>query len=219
MRQRLLPLFLLVPLCLAAAPVAVAKDEPAPAAKSGGGEKKAAQEGIDIFAPRFDLAIWTIVVFLCLFFILKKYAWGPMLEGLQKREENIHAALEEAKKAREEAQVLRAQLQKEMEQNAQKMAALMEEARREAQQLKEAMKAETTKEIQTERERLRREIEIARDQALQELWNRSAELATLIAAKAIRRQLSIDDHRRLVDEALRELKDAGSQRQREIASI
>ena len=52
----------------------------------------------------------------------------------------------------------------------------------------------------------RREIETAKDQALSELWGKSAELATIISAKAIRRSLSEEDHRRLLDEALTELK-------------
>ena len=70
------------------------------------------------------------------------------------------------------------------------------------------MIAKARAEIQAERERLRREIEMARDQALQELWKQAADLATMISAKAIRRQLSAEDHRRLVDEALTELQGA-----------
>src|ERR1700722_13023408 len=57
----------------------------------------------NIFKGFLDLSIWTIVVFLVLFFVLKKWAWGPMLEGLQKREQSIHSAMEEAKAAKEEA--------------------------------------------------------------------------------------------------------------------
>ena len=47
-------------------------------------------------ARRLDLGIWTMVVFLLLLFVLGKFAWKPMLEGLEQREEAIHAALEEA---------------------------------------------------------------------------------------------------------------------------
>jgi F-type H+-transporting ATPase subunit b len=71
----------------------------------------------------------------------------------------------------------------------------------------------------TERERLRRDISTARDQALQEIWNQTAQLATLISAKAIRRELTDEDHRRLVDEALAELRQASHERQHEVASI
>lgn len=82
---------------------------------------------------------------------------------------------------------------------------IMEEARRDAELLKEEMRAQATRDIQTERQRLRREMDIARDQALQELLNHAARLATLISAKAIGRHLSEEDHRRLIDEALGEM--------------
>src|SRR5262245_50268704 len=89
------------------------------------GAAAAAEGGINIFEPRYDLGIWTIVVFLGLFFILRKYAWGPMIEGLAKREENIKGALEEAKKARKEAENIQADLKKQFDGAAQKIAEMM----------------------------------------------------------------------------------------------
>ncbi len=161
------------------------------------------------FAGALDLTIWTWVVFLLLFFILKKYAWGPMLEGLRRREENIRLAMEEARLAREEAHKLREDLQARINRAHEEVREILDEARRDAQHTKEEMVNQARSEIQTERARLRREIEMTRDQALQELWNRTAELATQVSAKAIRRQLTTDDHRRLVDEAIADLRRAG----------
>src|SRR5260370_4063487 len=78
------------------------KQEQAKDAKKEDGEHKKPSDP-PIFTPRrLDLALWTLVVFLLLFFVLSKYAWGPMLEGLKKREENIRSALEDAQRAREE---------------------------------------------------------------------------------------------------------------------
>lgn len=165
----------------------------------------AADDKPDMLSPRFDLGIWTIVVFALLFVVLTKYAWRPMLEGLHKREDTIRAAVEEAKRAREETAREHAALKAELAKAYAEIPAIMEEARRDAQALKEEMRATAQAEIQTERQRLRREIDMARDQALQELWTQAAQLATLISAKAIRRSLTEDDHRRLVDEALTEL--------------
>ena len=153
----------------------------------------------------WDTALWSIVVFVALLFILRKMAWGPMLEGLQKREDSIRSAVEEAKKAREETQRVTAQFQAEMAAKMAEIPKIMEEARREAEQLKETMRADATKANQADRQRLLHDIETARDQALQEILNRTAQLATLISAKAIGRHLSEDDHRRLVDEALDDL--------------
>jgi len=167
----------------------------------------------------WDLGLWTIVVFGLLLFVLRKLAWKPWLEATQRREQNIRQALEEAQRARDEAQRLRDQLQSEMDRAAEKVRAILDGARSDAQRATEEMLGKARMEIQKERERLLREIGMARDQALQEIWNQTAQLATLVSAKAIRRQLSVDDHHRLVDEAIAELRQAGKQRQREVASV
>lgn len=160
---------------------------------------------ISPMAWAWDTAIWSVVVFVLLLLILRKFAWGPMVEGLQKREKTIRDAVEEAKKARDETARVTARFQAEMTAKMAEIPKIMEQARRDAEQLKEEMRAQAAKDIQAERQRLRREIETARDQALQELWTRAVQLATLISAKAIGRGLSEEDHRRLVDEALHDL--------------
>ncbi len=159
----------------------------------------------NILEPRFDLGIWTIVVFVILLVVLWKTAWGPMLEGLHKREETIRGSVEEARRTRDEMEQLRSRFKIEMDQAYAKIPEMMDEARREAQRLSDEMRAKATADIQAEKQRSRHELEVARDQALQELWTQAAQLATLISAKAIGRSLSEDDHRRLLDEALREL--------------
>src|SRR5262249_40592662 len=181
----------------------------AQAVKRQEGDKEAG--GPQIFTPvRIDLAVWTLVVFLLLLFVLSRYAWNPMLGALQKREENVRSAIDEAKRARDEAHQIREQLSSERAKIAEETRAAIEAARKDAQQLRESMLSQAKADIQAERDRLRREIDSARDQALKQLWDQTAQLATLISAKAIRKQLSPDDHRRLVDEALADLRSAGN---------
>jgi len=168
----------------------------------------AQEKDVNPLAFVWDLGLWTLVVFGLLYFFLRKLVWTPMLSGLQKREDNIRSAVEDAQQARDEAQRLRDQLQREVDKAHEKVRDILDESRRHAQQTTDEMIAKARTEIQAERDRLRREIEMARDQALQELWKRTADLATMVSAKAIRRQLSAEDHRRLVDEALGELKGA-----------
>jgi F-type H+-transporting ATPase subunit b len=165
-----------------------------------------------IFAPALDLFIWTFLVFLLLLFILSKFAWKPMLEALRKREETIRGAVEEAKHARAETERVRNEFQAEMNKAYAEIPKIMDEARRDAQVLADEMRAKATADIQAERQRLRREIETARDQALKELQDHAANLATLISAKALGRAVSVEDHRRLVDEALVELRETGKDR-------
>ncbi len=158
--------------------------------------------------PALDLTIWTIVVFLLLLFVLGKFAWRPMLEGLDARERNIRAAVEDAQRTRDEAQRLREQLAAEMARANDKVREMLDEARKEAQAFKDDMVADARQEIQAERERLHREVNLARDEALQQIWNQGVQLASLISSKAIRRHLTPEDHRHLVDEALADLRRA-----------
>jgi F-type H+-transporting ATPase subunit b len=163
-------------------------------------------KAFSIYEKMADLGLWTIVIFVILAIVLWKLAWGPIIQGLHKREESIRSAREEAEKARAETARLRDQLQQEMSQSQEKVRQVLDEGRRAAQRQHEEMMAQARAEIQGERDRLHREIDMARDQALQQLWAQTADLATLVSAKAIRRQLTPDDHRRLVDEALAELR-------------
>jgi F-type H+-transporting ATPase subunit b len=187
--------------------------------KKGEVESLQVQKPINILALSWDLGLWTVVVFGLLLYVLRKLAWVPWLDATRRREDNIRQALEEAQRARDEAQRLRTDLQGEMNRAAEKVRDIMDKARQDAHQATEETLARARAEIQKDRERLHREIAIARDQALQTIWNQTAQLATLISAKAIRRQLTMDDHRRLVDDAITELRRAGEERQREVAGV
>lgn len=166
------------------------------------------QPALDLIS--WDLGLWTVVIFVLLLWILKKSAWGPILEGLQKREDTIRAAVEEAKVARAETERVRAEFKAEMAKAYEQIPKMMDEARRDAQAVADEMRAQAQKDILAERQRVRREMDRALEQGLQELTQHTAQLATLISAKAIRRSLTEDDHRRLVDEALTELRQAKS---------
>jgi F-type H+-transporting ATPase subunit b len=83
---------------------------------------------------------------------------------------------------------------------------MLEEARRDADDLRAKEREAGTREAAAERDRAKREIDAAKDAALQEIYNQSVQLAALMSSKAIRRNMTADDHSRLVEEALAELK-------------
>src|SRR5262249_10981050 len=99
---------------VAFSPVRAAPVAAEPEKAEAGEQAKGAHEGgaaKDPFAPALDLTIWTSVVFILLFLILRAFAWKPILEGLHKREHAVHDAQDQAKKDRDEAGRLREQLQ------------------------------------------------------------------------------------------------------------
>ncbi len=205
---------------------AVVADEPAEAAKPHDAKDSTnkeiehmAKEESNIFQGFLDLGLWTIVVFVVLVFVLRATAWKPMLEGLQKREDNIHGELDQAQKANADAQAMRAEFEKKMNEAKQQVRDLIDQARKDGEQVKADMVSQATSQIQAERDRARREMQTEKEQALVELYQRSTQLATLVSAKAIRRQLTIDDQHRLVDEALNDLGVAANDRERVLASI
>lgn len=169
-------------------------------------ENKAPTDLGKLFSLRADLGIWSLVVFGLLFFTLSRLAWPKMLSGLQRRETNIRGALEEAQKARDEAAALRAQFQKEMDGAHLKVKDILDEARRDASATTDDMIAKAKSEISAERERAHREIVLETDQALQTIWSKAADLATQVSAAVLGKQLDANMHRRLVDEALDDLK-------------
>lgn len=166
----------------------------------GGGEAKS------VLSPDLINSAVTLVVFLSLLAILYKFAWGPILKGLAAREGAIFAARDEAVKVKHEAEDLRAKLAAEYASANDKIRGLMDEARRDAESLRAAERAAGQKEASDERDRAKRDIESAKDAALQEIYQRSIQLASLMSAKAIRREMTPADHSRLLDESLAELK-------------
>jgi F-type H+-transporting ATPase subunit b len=185
----------------------------AAADKGGGGEEK-----IDLFKGWVDLSLWSIVVFLVLFFLLSRYAWPQIAEGLDRREKSIARDKEDAEKARREADEMRKKLQAEMARVNEEIRVMMDKARHDAEKTAAEEVARGKAELQAERDRLHRELAVSRDQALHQMWTQAANLATLISGKAIRKQLGPDDHRALLDEALTEFRSAAQTRRHDLES-
>jgi F-type H+-transporting ATPase subunit b len=165
-------------------------------------------KGKDVFGKALDLAIWTLVVFLVLLWVLSRFAWKPMLQGLEQRENTIRTELEQAQAERKEAQALNERWKGEMAKAQDQVRELLEEARRNGQRASEELLNRAKADAQAERERGRREIALATDQALQQIAAQTANLAALVSSKVVRRQMTPEDHRQLVDEALAELSQA-----------
>lgn len=157
---------------------------------------------------RYDLGIYTLVVFGFLFFILAKFAWGPFTEGLRKREQGLLDLKNQAAADRAAAVELKAKLEKELADMRATVTAEIAAARRDAETLRTTEREAGVKEAAAERERAKREIDAAKDAALNDIYKQAVELATLLSAKTMSRQISADDHTRFVDESLAELKQA-----------
>lgn len=160
----------------------------------------------DPLAPDYVTMAVTLVVFGALLAVLYAFAWGPIQEGLRKREDAIFGARDEAVRVKREAEDLRAKLQAEYAAANDNIRGMLDEARRDADALKVSEREAGKREAATELDRARREIAAERDAALQELRQESVKLAGLMASKAVRRSMTVEDHARLLTESLDELK-------------
>jgi F-type H+-transporting ATPase subunit b len=204
-QSRLCALAVLALLICGAAASAAA--DPHAGAHAGGGEHgggmfdKLKFTGIH----RWDLGLYTLIVFGVLLFVLSKYAWPNIKKGLDKRERNILDAIEQAKKDRDEAAALLAKAKREVDDTAAKVAAMLADARKDAETLKALKAEEAAKEAQAERDRAKREVEAERAALAKETSHQVVELAVLIASKALRQQVSIPNQVALLDESIAEL--------------
>jgi F-type H+-transporting ATPase subunit b len=186
--------------CLAIAMTPVVEDHPADHATQAGGHEK--QGPIDL---KVDLGLWSIIVFVVLLIVLKKFAWGPIMEAVESREKHIHDSVKEAERARDEASRLLAEHSKKLAEVQNEVRAILDEARRDAQHTQQEIMKQAQAEAQATAERAKREIAQARDHALQQLFSQAADLATDVAARIVRRSLNPQDHRDLVQQALKDL--------------
>ena len=174
-------------------------------AQAAGGEHAAEPEMVNPLKLEPALVFWTLVVFVLLMFVLGRFAWKPLLKALQERERHLEHVLTESERARNESEALLAEHRKQMARAADEVRALLDKARADAQAMTDQMVKQAQTEAEAARQRAQREIAAARDQALAEIWQTSAELAVTVAGRVLAKQLSADEHRRLLEAAIQEL--------------
>jgi len=157
-----------------------------------------------------DLAVWTAAIFLVLFGLLAKFAWKPIMEGLDKREEGIARQIAETKAANEEARRMLASYERRLAEAAEEVRGLLEEARRDADATRQTIIAEARTAAGEEQARARREIGLATDEALTRIAERAGELAVDVAGRFLRQKLSADDQRQMIGDSVAAIRSAPS---------
>jgi F-type H+-transporting ATPase subunit b len=155
-----------------------------------------------------DLAIYTLIVFLLLMALLWKFAWGPISEGLERREMRIAEQIAAAEKANLDAKAMLAEYERKIAGTADEVRAIIDEARRDAEHTQQEILAKARADAQVEKERGIREIETATNQALKQLAEQSANLAVDLAGKILRAQISPAEHAKLIDESTKKFLEA-----------
>ena len=162
------------------------------------------------FEGNIGNALWTLVIFGLVILVLGRFAWKPILGGLQQREDFIRTSLSQAKADREAAEVRLKEYSDKLLSACSEASAIVDEARRDAEELKRSFQEETQAEANRTIERARREIKIAQETAVKELYGLTARLTTAVAGKILEREIQPVDHDRLISDSIRAL--AGAKR-------
>ena len=151
-------------------------------------------------------AVTTLVIFAVLLAVLGKFAWGPIADGLRKREDRIRKDIADAEAARLRAEGTLKEYQKQLATAEQKVREMIAIASREGEKVAAEIRAKGQTEAEEAKERAKREIEAASKQAVAEIYQKAAELSTSIAAKILKRNINAEDQRELVERSLEQMR-------------
>jgi F-type H+-transporting ATPase subunit b len=165
----------------------------------------AAQEapgGGGLMSLQVNLMFWTLLIFVILYFILSRFAFGPITAAVEKREKALEDAIEGAKRDREAAAKLLAEHQAAIDAARGEGQQLIAEARAVAEKMRTDFLEQTRREQQEMLERARREIESEKDKAIAQLRRDAVDLALAGASRVIEQNLESEKNRQLVESYL-----------------
>ena len=155
--------------------------------------------------PDPGLYIWTILTFLILVTLLAKFAWRPLLDALDRRQEAIRKSLDEAKLARQEMGRLNEESARLLAAARAEADAIISRTRADATRAGEELKQKARADAENIVRHAEREIGLETSRALQKVRQEAVDLSVAIASKIIQRNLSKEDNERLIAETLREI--------------
>src|SRR5437867_8675955 len=155
--------------------------------------------------PDPGLFIWTIVTFLVLLALLAKFAWRPLLQALESRQESIRKSLDDARLAKVELERLQQESAQIIRQARVDADAIVTRSRSDGERLREELRQKARTEADAIVKNAERQIQLETTRALQQIRTEAVDLSVMIASKIIQRNLSKEDNERLIDEALRQV--------------
>jgi F-type H+-transporting ATPase subunit b len=165
-----------------------------------------AQEGQSsgggLMSLQLNLMFWTLIIFVLLYFILSKFAFGPITAAVEAREKALEDAIAAAKRDREAAAELLAEHQSRIDSARGEAQTLIADGRATAEKMRADLLEQTRREQQDMLERARREIDTEKTRAIGELRREAVDLALAGASKVIEQNLESAKNRQLVESYL-----------------
>src|ERR1043165_3340949 len=157
---------------------------------------------MDLLTPQLGLFVWTLLAFIIVFFILKKFAWKPILNTLNERERSIADSIATADRVKAEMAQMKSENEKLMQQAREERGVMLKEAKQMSEQIiakaKEDTRAITDKMISDASQQIQQQ----KMAALTDVKNQIGALAVEVAEKVLRQQLSTDAAQNAYNELL-----------------
>jgi F-type H+-transporting ATPase subunit b len=155
--------------------------------------------------PDPGLYIWTIVTFLVLLGLLARFAWRPLLDALEQRQQVIRKSLDDARQARQELEQVKTEAARLLSEARVEAGEIVSRTRSEAARFAEEMKVKARSDAEALVKRAEREIEMQTARAMENIRRETVELSVAIASKILRRDISKEDNERLLNDTLKEM--------------
>jgi len=151
---------------------------------------------MDLVTPGFGLVFWTTITMLILLFLLKKYAWKPIVDAVDSRSKQIEDSLKAADLAKQEMTDLHAENKKILDEAKEEKKNILAEAYKANQEIIASAKSEAQVEANKVLENARATIVSEKNVALAEIKNLMADLSVDIAKKVLQKELSDESKQR-----------------------
>ena len=168
----------------------------------------AAQEGAappsggGLMSLQLNLMFWTLGIFIILYILLRRFAFGPITAAVEAREKALEEAIEGAKRDREAAARLLAEHEARIDAARGEAQKLIADSRAVAEKMRADLLEQTRREQQDMLERARREIQTEKERAISQLRREAVDLALAGASKVIEQNLETEKNRQLVERYL-----------------
>lgn len=145
---------------------------------------------MDLLTPGFGLFFWTAIAFLTVLFLLKKFAWKPILEALNERERNISDSIASAEKIKSEMASLKSEHDVLLNQAREERTQLLREAKETKDKIVNEAKEQAKEEANKIMMEARQQIEFQKNAAIIDVKNQIGSLVIDVAEKVLRKELS-----------------------------
>jgi len=162
-------------------------------------------EGDGTFAPKPNLWIWTFIAFAIVVIVLKKFAIPSIMEGLDKRNEQIEGDLKNAEMTKEEAEKLLVDYKAQLNEARTEAKKIIDEGKSLGENLRQEAITKAQEEANQLIVRAQEEIEREKDKAIKELQSQIAEISIEVASKVVQKSLSREEHGKLIDDYVAEV--------------